>query len=33
MAAMLQSATSNGDAQDASRSFMREYVLTAVSHR
>ncbi|KAA0086741.1 TetR family transcriptional regulator [Mycolicibacterium sp. P9-64] len=31
MAAMLQSATSNGDAQEAFRSFMREYVLTAVS--
>jgi AcrR family transcriptional regulator len=31
MAAMLHSATSNGDAQDAFRSFMREYVLTAVS--
>jgi AcrR family transcriptional regulator len=31
MAAMLQSATSNGDAQEAFRTFMREYVLTAVS--
>jgi AcrR family transcriptional regulator len=31
MVAMLHSATSNGDAQDAFRSFMREYVLTAVS--
>jgi AcrR family transcriptional regulator len=31
MAAMLASATSNGDAQEALRSFMREYVLTAVS--
>ncbi len=31
MAAMLQSATSNGDANEAFRSFMREYVLTAVS--
>jgi AcrR family transcriptional regulator len=31
MAAMLQSATSNGDAQEAFRSFMQEYVLTAVS--
>jgi AcrR family transcriptional regulator len=31
MAAMLASATSNGDANEAFRSFMREYVLTAVS--
>jgi AcrR family transcriptional regulator len=31
MAAMLASATSNGDAQEALRTFMREYVLTAVS--
>jgi hypothetical protein len=31
MAAMLATATSNGDAQEALRSFMREYVLTAVS--
>jgi AcrR family transcriptional regulator len=31
MAAMLSSATSNGDAQEALRTFMREYVLTAVS--
>jgi AcrR family transcriptional regulator len=31
MAAMLASATSNGDAQEAFRTFMREYVLTAVS--
>jgi hypothetical protein len=30
MAAMLHSATSNGDAQDAFRSFMGEYVLTAL---
>ena len=31
MAAMLQSATSNSDANDAFRTFMRNYVLTAVS--
>ena len=31
MAAMLQSATSNPDANDAFRTFMRDYVLTAVS--
>ena len=31
MAAMLQAATSNGDAQEAFRSFMQAYVLTAVS--
>lgn len=31
MAAMLQSATSNSDANEAFRTFMREYVLTAVS--
>lgn len=31
MRAMLQSATSNADAQDAFRGFMRNYVLTAVS--
>jgi hypothetical protein len=31
MVLYLHSATSNGDAQEASRSFMREYVLTAVS--
>jgi AcrR family transcriptional regulator len=31
MAAMLASATSNGDAQEALRTFMRDYVLTAVS--
>ena len=31
MVAMLQSATSNPDAHDAFRSFMRDYVLTAVS--
>lgn len=31
MAVMLQSATSNGDANEAFRTFMREYVLTAVS--
>jgi AcrR family transcriptional regulator len=31
MRAMLQSATSNSDAQDAFRAFMQNYVLTAVS--
>ena len=31
MAVMLQSATSNADANDAFRTFMRTYVLTAVS--
>lgn len=31
MAAMLQSATSNPDANDAFRTFMRDYVLTSVS--